>query len=61
MNKLWKKSVLYDVIEGVNTPLINLARAILNHGDTDKAMKELDEYNKKHRFKRGLYSLFTKQ
>lgn len=61
MNKLWKKSVLYDVIEGVNTPLINLARAILNHGDTDKAMKELDEYNKKHRFKRGLYSLFNKQ
>lgn len=60
MNKLWKKSVLYGLMENINNPEINAAYAVLYHGDAEKAMKELEEYNKKHRFRIAFRKLIDK-
>lgn len=60
MNKLWKKSVLYGLMENINNPAISVAYAILHHGDVGKRMKELEEYNKKHKFRIAFRKLIDK-
>ncbi len=60
MNNLWKKSVLYGLMENINNPAINVAYAILHHGDVEKTMKELKEYNERHRIRIVFQKLFDK-
>lgn len=58
LKKLWKTSMLYNLISGVDNPKIALVKAILfGADDMEKVLKDSEEYSKKHWIKRKLHRL----